>query len=137
MTGELLINGKDAFDILGTSIGEGFFDALLAPAPKKEYITNSSRLKDGKSITGNAKYDERSVTLVFDIEGSNTSDYLNKLKLFYTELGTAPMLLKVPPLGSDIYKLYYQSSSGFALNAAKTHSKVTVKFTEPNPTDRE
>ena len=55
MTGELLINGKDAFSILGTSIGEGFLDALLSPAPKKEYITNSSRLKDGKSITGTRK----------------------------------------------------------------------------------
>lgn len=136
MTGELLINGKDAFDILGASIGDGFLDAILAPAPKKDYITNSSRLKDGKIITGNAKYDERSLTLVFEIEGSNTSDYLNKLKLFYKELNAAPLLLKVPPLGSDVYKLYYQTSNGFALNKAITHSKVTVKFTEPDPTNR-
>ena len=64
MTGELLINGKDAWTQWGVNMGDGFIDALDAPLPMKDYIENESRLEHGKRIiTTDAKVDSRDITL--------------------------------------------------------------------------
>ena len=44
MTGELYINGKDAWTSWGVSMGDGFLDALDAPLQMKDYIESESRL---------------------------------------------------------------------------------------------
>lgn len=137
MVGDLLLNGKDAYSVFGITMGDGFIDALLTSAPMKDYIKNSSRLNSGSSIiNNNPKLDERSVSLMFDIAGLNTLDYLAKLKLFYTEINKGLVTIKVPALGSDVYKLYYVKPSAYNGNVRKTASRVTLQFTEPDPTDR-
>ena len=60
MTGELYINGKDAWVTWGVNMGDGFLDALDAPLQMKEYIDNERRLEQGKRmITSIAMVDSR------------------------------------------------------------------------------
>jgi|WetSurMetagenome_2_1015567.scaffolds.fasta_scaffold302600_2 hypothetical protein len=140
MTGELLINTLDAYTTYGASIGDGFIGAILEPAPQKEYIENDSRLQNGKKVVVDSnlppKVDERTVTLVFGIEGISTTDFLTKLKAFYAALGNGQFTVNVPALGSDNYKLYFQKSTEFSMNVQRTFCKISAQFIEPNPVDR-
>ena len=64
MTGDLIINGKDAFSIWGVRMGDGFLDAIDGFNQMKDYIENESRLEHGKRvITDNVKVDSREIPL--------------------------------------------------------------------------
>lgn len=138
MTGELYINGKDAWVTWGVNMGDGFLDALDAPLQMKEYIENESRLEPGKRmITANAKVDSREITLGFTIMGTSESDYRTKRKAFLSELQAGAFTVKVPILGADVYKLVYTGRSiNYGLSADRTFGHFTMKATEPNPADR-
>lgn len=138
MTGELYINGKDAWVTWGVNMGDGFLDALDAPLQMKEYIENESRLEHGKRmITANAKIDSREITLGFTIMGASESDYRAKRKAFLSELQAGAFTVNVPILGADVYKLVYTGRSiNYGLSADRTFGHFTMKATEPNPADR-
>lgn len=138
MTGELYINGKDAWVTWGVNMGEGFLDALDAPLQMKEYIENESRLEHGKRmITANAKIDSREITLGFTIMGAGESDYRAKRKAFLSELQAGAFTVNVPKLGADLYKLVYTGRSiSYGLSADRMFGHFTMKATEPNPADR-
>ena len=138
MTGELFINNKDAWETWGVNMDDGFLDALDAPLQMKDYIENESRLEHGKRvITDNAKVDSREITLQFTIEGSSESDYRAKKKAFQTELGKGAVNIKIPALGSEVYKLVYLGKSiSYGLSLDRCFGKVSSKFCEPNPMDR-
>lgn len=81
MTGDLFINGKDAWSTWGVRMGDGFLDAIDGFNEMKDYIENESRLEHGKRvITENAKIDSREITLHFTIQGNSESDYRTKKK---------------------------------------------------------
>lgn len=83
MSGDLLINGKDAYSTWGVRIGEKFLDTIGASSPLKEFIESKSRLEHGKRVIMNdPKLDERDITLTFTIEGKSKSDYQSKKKRF-------------------------------------------------------
>lgn len=138
MTGDLIINGKDAFSTWGVRMGDGFLDAIDGFNQMKDYIENESRLEHGKRIiTDNARVDSREITLQFTIEGSSESDYRTKKKAFQTELEKGAVSIKVPVLGSEVYKLVYLGKSvSYGLSFDRRFGKVSSKFEEPNPTDR-
>lgn len=134
---DLIINGKDALTEFGVKMGEGFLDAIFAPAPTKEFIENKSRLMNGKQVIhNNPKADERDVTLTFNVEGDSPSDYLTKYKKFKDELAKGLVVIEVPILG-EIYRLIYGKSVTFAMNTERTFSKISCKFNEADPTNRE
>lgn len=135
---DLLINGKDAYASWGIRMDIGFLDALCAPASMKEYIENESRLENGKRVfTGNAKLDSREVTLSFTLTGKSQEDYRTKKKAFYDELYKGAMTIKVPADSTDVYNLVYLGKSiSYAQNTARTFGKLSIKFLEPNPTNR-
>jgi len=136
MTGDLLINGIDAYT-MGVNMGDGFIDAILAPAPVKDCVANSSKVKDGKTIdNSNPKLDSKSLSLTFSIEGNTVPQYLANLKAFYALLYGQSFNIKIPPLGNELYKLRYLKPSTYNGNIGKTRSKVTLNFEEPNPNDR-
>lgn len=86
MTGDLLINNKDAYTTWGVNMGDGFIEAIYAPLPMKDVIENKSRLQDGKRvIIENRKVDERDLTLTFTLKGVSPSDYIAKYKAFLDE----------------------------------------------------
>ena len=138
MTGDLFINGKDAWTTWGVNMGDGFLDALDAPLQMKEYIEDESRLEHGKRmITANAKVDSREITLGFTIMGASEGDYRSKRKAFFSELQAGTFTVNVPKLGADIYKLVYTGRSvNYGLSADRTFGHFTMKATEPNPADR-
>lgn len=138
MTGDLIINGKDAFSTWGVRMGDGFLDAIDGFNQMKDYIENESRLEHGKRvITDNAKVDSREITLQFTIEGSSESDYRSKKKAFQTELEKGAVSIKIPVLGSEVYKLVYLGKSiSYGLSLDRCFGKVSSKFEEPNPTER-
>ena len=136
MTGDLIINGKDAFSTWGVRMGDGFLDAIDGFNQMKDYIENESRLEHGKRvITDNAKVDSREITLQFTIEGSSESDYRSKKKAFQTELEKGAVNIKVPVLGNEVYKMIYLGKSvSYGLSLDRCFGKVSSKFEEPNPT---
>lgn len=138
MTGQLYINGKDAWTTWGVRMGEGFLDALDAPLPMKDYIENESRLEHGKRmITTGAKVDSREVTLGFTIAGTSESDYRSKKKAFLSELQQGAFTVEVPALGPEVYRLVYTGKSvSYGLSLGRTFGHFSMKATEPDPTDR-
>lgn len=138
MTGDLIINGKDAFSTWGVRMGDGFLDAIDGFNQMKDYIENESRLEHGKRIiTDNARVDSREITLQFTIEGDSESDYRTKKKAFQTELEKGAVSIKVPVLGSEVYKLVYLGKSvSYGLSLDRCFGKISSKFEEPNPMDR-
>lgn len=138
MTGDLFINGKDAWATWGIRMGDGFLDTIDGFNEMKDYIENESRLEHGKRvITDNAKVNSREITLQFTIEGSSESDYRSKKKAFQTELEKGAVNIKVPVLGNEVYKLVYLGKSvSYGLSPDRCFGKISSKFEEPNPMDR-
>ncbi len=147
MTGELYFynpqigergDWDDAWDDYGVNMGSGFIDALLAPAPMKSFIESDCRLEDGKRVISAYAYqDSRDVTLSFTVLGEDNGDCMERLAEFYALLHKGELTLKVPALGNDVYHLVYKKSSSFSLGTARRICTVSVKFTEPDPTNRE
>lgn len=138
MSGDLIINGKDAWTTWGVCMGDGFLDAIDGFNEMKDYIEDESRLEHGKRvITDNAKVASREITLQFTIEGSSKSDYRTKKKAFQTELEKGMVTIKIPLLGSEVYKLVYLGKSiSYGLSLDRCFGKVSSRFEEPNPMDR-
>lgn len=135
---DLLINGRDAFQVWGVRMGDNFLDSLGASVPMKEFIENKSRLEHGKRIiTTNPKLDEREITLAFTIEGNSQSDYQTKKKTFFEELYKGVIDIQIPANNSDIYHLIYLGKSvTYAQRLERTFGKISAKFCEPNPSLR-
>ena len=139
MTGELFINGKDAYTEWGVNMGDRFLDALGEKAGKKDYITNDNKLKDGVEYCSFVpKAAERQVTLTFTIRGDSRSDFISKKDAFFVELDKGDVTIQVPANDSKVYHLKFKDSTGtYAQNLERTFCKVGIKFVEPNPKNRE
>ena len=139
MTGELYINGKDAWTTWGVNMGNGFMDALDAPLEMKAYIEDESRMENGKRVvTGSQTVASRDITLAFTIKGNSENDYRTKKKAFLTELQKGMFTINVPVLGNESYKMIYTGKNvSYGMNIARTFGHFTMKVTEPNPADRE
>ena len=136
ISADLVINGLDAFTTWGVRMGDNFLDALSELAPMKEYITNSSTLEDGVQYErANPKLNERNVTLSFTIEGSSRSDFLAKKRAFQAVLYGGDVAICVPLDSSSVYHLKYKNGVSYAQNIGRTFCKMSVKFTEPKPTE--
>jgi len=135
---DLLINGRNAFTVYGVRMGDGFLDALGTPAPMKEYITDESRLENGRTvITEDAKVDYRELNLEFTIMGLSPADYRAKKNAFFAELYKGAVDICVPPESRDIYHLVYRGNSPtYAQSRDRCFAKVIIKFEEPDPTNR-
>lgn len=138
MNGDLIINGKDAWTTWGVRMGNGFLDSIDGFNEMKNYIENESRLEHGKRvITDNAKVASREITLQFTIQGSSENDYRTKKKAFQTELERGTVNIKIPALGTELYRLVYLGKNvSYGLSLDRCFGKVSSKFCEPNPMDR-
>lgn len=141
---DFLINNKSAWG-MGLRMGKGFIDALEAPADQKECISNSSRLEHGDRIYFVHKLASRSVQLEFVIMGRATDgmtaheDYEARVDAFLEILHNGYVTISVPYSRNDVYRLYAQMKSttyGKGKSNGGEIGKMSVKFTEPNPTDR-
>ena len=135
---DLIINGKDALLTWGVRMGEGFLDAIDEFPTMKPYIENESRLENGKRVSvANAKVAARQINLPFTLEGVSESDYRIKKKAFEAELIGGVTRVSVPSLGGEVFNLIYLGKGAtYAMNRDRTFSRISLKFEEPNPSDR-
>ena len=138
MTGELYINGKDAWFEWGVNMGYSFLDTLDSFPTMKEYIENESRLEHGKRVLlSNPRVASREITLHFTIKGKDEADYRAKRKAFEAELISGIVAVNVPVLGADVYKLVYLGKNvTYGLSKTRDFCKLAARFEEPNPMDR-
>lgn len=140
MKGELIINGKDAWETWGVSMGNGFLDAMDAFVYLKEYIENDSMTQHGKEVLivpDLLKVASRELTLHFTIKGQDSADFRKKRAAFEQELLKGEVKVKVPVLGSQVYRLIYLGRSvSYDMNFMRTFCALSLKFEEPNPMNR-
>lgn len=137
-----LINEGDSsyvdLDIFGITLVKGWREALLTPAPVKDYVTNDSRLEHGQSVIATPKYakkDKRDVSISFFLEGKTEEEYLQRYEDFLNKIAySGEFCLKIPRL-KRIFKLVYSQCSQFGDYGLK-RGKFVLKLTEYNPDDR-
>ena len=142
MTGQLLINGTDAWTAYSVFLEEGSIDKLLLPPPVKPGIENKSRSVAGKQVlVKTALYDERDVTLVFCFAKNATSfssrvaSLMSALIAGYTVNSVlGPTAIAVGALDKVFYMQYVSCVE--LSSADNAIGKVAVRFNEPDPTNR-
>lgn len=137
MLGDLFINSNDAWGVYRVAMGENFIQNLLTPAGNKEFIESESRLENGKRIIyNNPKILSRDVALTFNIHGDTPEEYLSNYTKFVSELQRGKVVVRVPAIGMT-FTLVYKKSTSFALDRSRMNSRLSVKFEEPNPDNRD
>lgn len=130
---------KDLYSEYGVTLTRGWREALLKPASVKDYTKNDSRLEDGIRVIASSTYakkKERDVQISCILQGDTESDYLTKYEKFLSDIAYSGMIyLKVPVL-NRIFKLVYTDCQKFGDFGLK-RGNFTLKFTEPNPADRD
>lgn len=133
--GDFLINSVSGWTTWKARLVDESYDNLLLPAPRKEAIETKSANANGKQVTCSDYFDERTVNLIFDLECSSFSDYKTKYAAFVTALNNKVILLTVSDLGL-VYKLKADDFTNLVTGSGIRDGKLTVRFNEPNPTDR-
>lgn len=134
ISGQAYINDVDVANYGATFI-RGWYEALLTPAPTKQYISNNSRLEHGIRVVANeqnTKLDKREVQLQVMIEGATQAAYLQHYESFLDAITKGLFSLRVPALNNRTYKLVYTSCTKYG-NYGLKKGIFTLKFTEPNP----
>lgn len=129
---------RDLYSSYGVTLTRGWREALLKPATVKEYTKTDSRLEDGVRIVAKKKYakqKERDVQLPFILEGTTEADYLTKYESFLNDIAYSGLVYLKIPIMKRIFKLVYSDCAKYGDDGKKT-GNFTLKFTEPNPTDR-
>lgn len=138
MIPELNINGADAWTTYGVRMGDKFIEELLKPCSLKVFVENADRSRSGKQVYyDNPRLSDRDVTLSFNIHGETQADYLAKYRAFCALLQRGPVLIELPAVGAEVYRLTYLNSASFALSGDRTSSTLAVKFNEPDPSNRQ
>jgi len=137
-TGELTINGTDAWTAYGVFLETSAMSTLLTPPPVKTYIESVSRRQHGKRITiddaDTGQYlDERDITLTVCLVADSREEFLTKYKAFCAVLQGGKLNLKTA-YSDDTYKCVYLSCQ--QLTYRSRIGKFILKLNEPNPNDR-
>ena len=133
---KLLINDIDA-DTFGVRMGDGFLDALALPAALKEHLTNDVRTENGTQIVFNKAVKDRDLTLQFVVEGESPEHTTMLVNGFVNLLMQGETIIQVPSDGNVIYHLYYTSSTSYGRSLDRKTARLSVKFNEPNPANRQ
>lgn len=136
MTGELHINGKDAYATWGISMDDTSLSTLMTPAPNKDFIENKSRTEHGKRVSPSSpKVDERTVTLQINLTAKDEAQFFARYALFCAELETGVLNIRTKYQPNVTYKTIYLSCSQFS-QFMRGIGKFSLKLNEPNPKDR-
>lgn len=126
---------------MGVTMTAGWRTALLTPAPIKDLVSNDDPEKPGIQVitkmsdgTSAAVIKERDVTLTFIVKGADEEDFLKKYTAFLQMLYKGKIILHVPSLGQHFGLIYRNATKYDDYGNVCT---LAVKFTEPDPTDRE
>ena len=79
MKEKLIINGENADEKWGISLGESSLSELMTPPANKAFIENESRLQHGKQIlVANPKVEARNLTLQLNLPAATKSAFFDK-----------------------------------------------------------
>ena len=136
MKGELEINGYDAYDSWGISLEDGSLSELMNFPPMKEWITNESRLEDGKRYAGTPFLAERPLTLVLHMIAKTKTEFLHNHTNFVSEvLSTGVLNIRTKWQITTMYKCKYISCTQFSQYHDENGgiAKFSLHLVEPNP----
>lgn len=136
MTGDLTINGYDAYNQWGVSLSDGAISTLMTPAPMKDRINNEVRAEHG-SRTSNylPKKASRDVTLEMHLRASNRTEFFTRYNAFCDVLATGSLEIVTRFQPTVKYRMLYVSCSQFTAFVDGL-AKFSLKLTEPNPANR-
>ena len=132
---------------LGVTIGRGSVDALHAPVQRKDYITNENEnINSVQYLTDNEympKFASRDVSIVVYLEAANKESYwtaynrlCNLLKAGVVRI--TEMVYEDCLDDTDtyvVYRLIFKSCTQFSEYNGRM-AKLLLRFTEPDPTNR-
>ncbi len=137
MTGELFINGQDAYTTWGVIARETSITALIEPEPLKNPVENKSATENGKRVRSEAtpKVDERTVNLVIQIKANDRADLIAKLASLKAELKQRRVEITTKYETGVVYRMDYQNcrQTRSLFNRLATFS---IQLNEPNPANR-
>lgn len=136
MTGELYINGKDAWAEWGILMDGTSLSSLMTPPTVKDYPSNTCRLKHGTSyLTNNPKLAERDITLSLQFVAENETLFFAHYQSFCDELSNGTVDIQTKYQQGKVYHFLYKSCTSYS--QFRHHlAKVSLKLTEPDPTNR-
>ncbi|MCE8466966.1 MULTISPECIES: hypothetical protein [Bacteroides] len=137
MKEKLIINGENADEKWGISLGESSLSELMTPPANKAFIENESRLQHGKQIlVANPKVEARNLTLQLNLTAATKSAFFDKYNLFCKEvLATGVLNIETGYQEEVVYKTIYVSCSQFS-QFMQGIAKFSLKLIEPDPSDR-
>ena len=137
MKEKLIINGENADEKWGISLGESSLSELMTPPANKAFIENESRLQHGKQIlVANPKVEARNLTLQLNLTAATKSAFFVKYNLFCKEvLATGVLNIETGYQEEVVYKTIYVSCSQFS-QFMQGIAKFSLKLIEPDPSDR-
>ncbi|WP_277015469.1 hypothetical protein [Prevotella corporis] len=136
LTGQLKINGKDAYETWGISMDDTSLSALMTPPSVKAYIENNDRIEHGKRvITSSVFADSRDITLQLNITAKNEQQFFERYSAFCDVLAKGILDIETSFQKGVVYHCLYQSCSQFS-QFMRGIGKFVLKLTEPNPNKR-
>lgn len=139
LTGQTIINNRDAWLTWGVFLAETAFTTLLTPAPLKSYIENKSALESGKQVlTADGTLplpDERDLQLEIYLRAKDFDDFMAKYKEFTTELKKGHIDLQTRYQPDIVYHCIYISCAQFSQYNGRL-AKFALKLNEPDPENR-
>lgn len=136
LDGQLYINGKNAYTRWGIFLEDGALSTLMTPPPSKEFVSNSYRAKDGKSVVrNNPRVDERDITLAFCMTAKTVEQFLKNYASFCEELATGWLVINTTFQPDVYYRCSYTSCTQFS-QYQRQIAKFSLKLNEPDPTNR-
>ena len=141
MTLHIALNGQDISAYNLTAL-DGTLNALMKPTSYKKAITNENAAVDGVMILASPsvrKVDKRSISIPFLLKSVSLIDLQQELENLEAVLvagkgNTGINELYVAEL-NRCYRLYYDNMSSYSNFGLDGYSRVTLKFTEIDPTN--
>lgn len=135
------LNGND-IEMYHLTALDGTLNALMKPATYKKAVTNENAAVDGTMILSAPsvrKIDKRTISIPFLLRSVSLVDLQQELDNLAAVLvagkdNTGINELYVQEL-NRCYRLYYDSMSSYANFGLDGYARVTLKFTEINPTN--
>lgn len=137
----ITLNGND-IEMYHLTALDGTLNALMKPATYKKAVINENAAVDGTMILSAPsarKVDKRTVSIPFLLRSVSLVDLQQELDNLAAVLvagkdNTGINELYVHEL-NRCYRLYYDSMSSYANFGLDGYARVTLKFTEINPTN--
>lgn len=135
-TGQLFINGQDAYTTWGVSLNSSALSTLMTPPEVKAWVSNESELEDGaRVVAGTPKVADRTISLGVNMSAATEAAFLSRYSAFCTMLKGGTVNIRTSFQPTVMYRCLYVSCSSFAEYRLGI-AKFVLKLYEPDPTDR-